>query len=72
LIATLGALATLPVAERVRSPVTTAGTSKPLGPSTGLEVLPAGLLVGESPLKLAEAWRERRTWHRGTLLIAVS
>lgn len=72
LISTLRALATLPVAERERSLVTTAWTPKSLGPSTGLEVLPAGLLVREPSLKFAEACRERRTGHRRTLLIAAS
>jgi hypothetical protein len=72
LISTRGALATLPVAERERSPVTTAWTSKPLGPSTGLEVLAAGLLVREPSLELAEACRERRARHRGTLLMGAS
>ena len=59
LISTPGALATLPRADRKRSPVTTAWASKSLGPSTGLEVLLAGLLVREPSLKLAEACRER-------------
>jgi hypothetical protein len=72
LVSTLGALATLPVAEQERSPVTTAWTAKALGPSTGLEILPARLLVRELSLKLAEARRERRTRHGGTLLMAVS
>ena len=72
LVSTRGALATLPVAERERSPVTTTWASKALGPSTGLEVLPAGLLVYELSLKLAEARRERPTRHGGTLLIEAS
>lgn len=72
LVSTLGAFATLPVAEREPSPVTTAWASKALGPSTGLEVLPAAFLVRELSLKLAEARRERRTRHDGTLLMAAS
>ncbi len=72
LISALGTFAPLPVAERERAPVITAWTSKPLGPPTGLEVLAAGLLVREPSLKLAEACRERRPRHRGTLLIAVT
>lgn len=72
LITTLGTLATLPIAEGERSPVSAAWTPKPLRPSTGLKVLSAGLLIREPSLKLGEACRERRTRHRGTLLMAAS
>jgi hypothetical protein len=72
LIPTLGALATLPAAERERPPVTTARTPKPFRPSTGLEVLPASLLVREPSLELREACRKCRTRHGGTLLMAAS
>jgi hypothetical protein len=72
LVATLGALSTLPLAEGERPVMTTARTPKPLGPATRFEVPPAGLLACELPLKFAEACRERRPRHSGTLLMAAS
>ena len=41
-------------------------------PPAGFQILPASRFIGELPLELPEAGRERRTGHAGTLLIVVS
>jgi len=72
LVPTLRAFAPMPLAEGIRSPTLAARTSKPVGPSTRLQVLPAGRFVSELLLELPEAGRERRAGHGGTLLIVAS
>ena len=65
-------LTTLPRGQRECLPVTAAGTLKAVGPAACLQVRAAGGFVGELPLKLPEAGRERRTRHARTLHMVVT
>ena len=72
LVATRCAFPPPPPAQRVGPAVAAAWTLKAVRPAARLQVLLARLLVGELPLKLLDAGRERRTRHARTLHIEVS